>query len=126
MKKANLKSTTYPKTGPWVVSTEGDCEGRSRNELGIFEGTIPEVLKQLFELGLTPYYKYYFTPYQKPVPTPKTVAVKPYPVDVSFADDVASWGLSQEDRVKLFQEFTGDQAVVTKGQAYGSARIDIG
>jgi hypothetical protein len=45
------------------LSTEGDCEGRSTEDLGLFNGTIEQVVSYCVRNSIKPYYKFtYKTP----------------------------------------------------------------
>lgn len=40
------------------LTTEGDCEGRSIKNLGLFVGSIDQVITYCLENGIKPYYNY--------------------------------------------------------------------
>ncbi|UYD60296.1 hypothetical protein OPFAMLBM_00297 [Aeromonas phage avDM12-TAAL] len=44
------------------VSTEGDCEGRSVRQLGVYSGEIKRIVSLLLLQGKNPYYTYTFQP----------------------------------------------------------------
>lgn len=46
------------------ITTEGDCEGRSTKDLGIYEGTLEQIITYMTVKGIKPYYNYCATPIQ--------------------------------------------------------------
>ncbi|ALO79587.1 hypothetical protein HOBO_180 [Bacillus phage Hobo] len=46
-KEDRKKPIPFDPEGTWKVTTEGDCEGRSTRHLGIYEGHVLDVVRQL-------------------------------------------------------------------------------
>ena len=42
----------------WILTTEGDCEGRSTRELGTFRGSKEQIMQYCIDTGLKPYYSF--------------------------------------------------------------------
>lgn len=104
-----------PLFGLWRVTTEGDCEGRSTKNLGVFEGNLDDIA---FSLASGAYYSLHFEevkPEEIKRPTSKTVNV------------TLSWNtfnLDGPDRVKAFSKWLKDRDVqVSLGQYYGSVTL---
>lgn len=110
--------------GLWKVTTEGDCEGKTTRNLGIYEGNISDIafyLKDKCEYSLR------FTP--AAVITIDSCDVIHYgSVSVSLPIDSGTWDMSCEDRVNYFKvllntENREDVIIVEPGQYYASVKL---
>jgi hypothetical protein len=109
----------YPAYGTWMVTTEGDCEGRSTTNLGVHEGFIDEIA---FKLGAKSYYSLNFT----------LVNPKEYKNELSGRDtvnivlniDSGTWDLTPADRAAYISNILKDRpCVVTSGSYYASVTL---
>ena len=116
----NSYDTSY---GLWKVTTEGDCEGKTIKNLGIYEGNISDIafyLKNKCEYSLE------FTPVQ--VTKIDSCDVTHYGcVDVSLDINSETWKMSPEDRVNYFKVLLNtenrENVTVQPGQYYASVRL---
>lgn len=82
----------------WKVTTEGDCEGRSTNTLGVYQGHIVDIA---LELSKHSFYSLYFE-------KAKTEDLRSEKGDsVSIVLDIKSgtWDFSREDRPGFVKQF---------------------
>lgn len=101
----------------WVITTEGDCEGKSVKSLGTFTGHLGDILLKLHENA---YYTYGVKRASVPIGLGEDVrdsaelnTVVPRFHDLPFGDqDVAG-----------AQKFFGPEFLVVKGKHYRSMRI---
>lgn len=101
--------------GTWMVTTEGDCEGRSTRNLGVYVGYIDEIA---FALAEKCYYSLKFEKVCTDVPTPTKVLEK---VDITLDINSKTWKLSPHDRVEFFRNMLQNRDVyVSEGSAYAS------
>lgn len=101
--------------GTWIVTTEGDCEGRSTRNLGVYVGYIDEIA---FALAEKCFYSLYFEKVCTDVPTPTKVLKE---VNVTLDINSKTWKLSHNDRVKFFRNMLQNRDVyVSKGPSYAS------
>ena len=118
------KELTYKNPyGLWKVTTEGDCEGRSTRDLGIFKGYIDEIA---FALADKCFYSLEFKyidekDYTAPlVPESNTVSVS---LDV----DSGTWDLNSNERAFWARKFLSNRDVeVLPGQYYASFILKTG
>ena len=104
--------------GIWQVATEGDCEGRSTRQLGIFQGYIDDIA---FALAEKCYYSLRFKKISIDIPTP-TKAIG----EVSVTLDIGSetWELTPEQRVDFFRNMLYKREVfVSKNSEYASVTL---
>lgn len=110
--------------GLWKVTTEGDCEGKTTRNLGIYEGNISDIafyLKNKCEYSLR------FDPAE--VTKIDSVDVIHYgSVSVSLDISSGTWNMSPEDRVNYFKvllntENRGHEITVEPGRYYASVRL---
>lgn len=116
--------------GVWKVTTEGDVEGRSTEQLGTYAGYLDFIAYQLADKA---YYSLEFTklspqPYIQPIKArPITGEVE---VHVQLNIESGTWGPSKEEeehRYKFFLYMLKDREHVSirKGQYYSSVRLII-
>lgn len=104
--------------GTWQVTTEGDCEGRSTRNLGVYVGYLDDIA---FALAEKCCYSLEFTKIDTEIPTPKKVLDQ---VNVVLNIDSKTWKLSVDDRVKYFQNMLHNRKVyVSRGSAYASVTL---
>lgn len=105
--------------GTWKVTTEGDCEGKSTTQLGVFTGFVDEIALYLADqcyYSLTFYLEELITKF---VPTQKSVNMK-------FDIDSKTWHMTGDERVKFFEDVFKDRPniVVKEGNYYASVTIE--
>ena len=96
-----MKGTKYQSPiGLWRVTTEGDCEGKTVHDLGIYEGHIVDIARHLSE---EVFYDLHFTPAQKAseIKRPKPQAS----VSISLGIESGSWDLHNTERIAEFSHF---------------------
>jgi hypothetical protein len=84
--------------GWWKVTTEGDCEGRTTRDLGIFYGHIVDIAAGLANKCTE--YSLQFEPASVDIPE-----VKERYTDISLCIGSGTWDMKPEDRAKWMQEF---------------------
>lgn len=105
--------------GIWTVTTEGDCEGKSVNNLGTFEGYIDEIA---FALAGQAYYALQFRPARQLAdPDFAKPGIK---VNISLDIDSGTWDLHGKDRADFFRKLlAGRNVTVQEGQYFASVTI---
>lgn len=82
--------------GLWRVTTEGDCEGRTTRQLGVYDGHIADIAARLADRV---YYSLTFCPGEptEDLPTPSHAVV-------SVCLDIGSgtWAMTKEERTAFF------------------------
>ena len=116
----NINKEYLDPNGIWMVTTEGDCEGRSQRSLGVYKGRIDEIA---FALSSSACYTLTF---KKIVPNliPASASRKTEDKVVVNLDDF-SWGeLSNAERRTVFAELTRDTDIlVGDAQFYKSVTL---
>jgi hypothetical protein len=109
--------------GWWNVTTEGDCEGRTTDDLGTFYGHVAEIALSLKCHG----YSLQFSPRpDMPVPAevPTYVCIQTKGVHVALNIGSKTWDMAGDRRAKHFTEwFDTDDVVVRPGQYYASVFV---
>ncbi len=103
--------------GVWQVTTEGDCEGRSVTNLGVFEGYLDEIA---LKLAGRAYYALRFSPAKnlKNIEKPGTK------VQVSLDINTGTWEMNSETRVKFFENLLkGRDVVVSEGMYHACVEL---
>ncbi|HET8688416.1 MAG TPA: hypothetical protein VFM18_17535 [Methanosarcina sp.] len=103
--------------GTWSVSTEGDCEGRSVRQLGIFTGFVDEIA---FHLADKTYYSLNFRAVDA---QPKNLDKKNTRVSVQFDINSGTWDMTPERRAEAVAKMmkdSGRKVTVEPGQYYAS------
>ena len=100
--------------GIWNVTTEGDCEGRTMKNLGVWEGYVDEIA---FELADKCFYKLYF----KPAQINKPNQIKRKDVCISI-DGLCSWDTKREEEIRIAKNFFEDRNVFVD---YGNFGLKI-
>jgi len=98
--------------GWWKVTTEGDCEGRTVKDLGIYQGYVDEIA---LSLGDKAYYKLMFEVANDPTTTRKAVVSE---VNVSFGIDSGTWDMSKHERINYIKEVFRGRPVSIKESPY--------
>lgn len=113
------KIVKYPSKGIWSVSTEGDVEGRTVRNLGVYEGELDEIA---FSLADQCYYSLQFKPSN---PTPKIPDPKErHPVNVSLSIESGTWDLKGDALADYWRELLkGRDVTVENGQYYASVKL---
>lgn len=107
--------------GLWEVTTEGDCEGRSRKGLGVFEGYLDDIA---FYLANKAYYTLEFKKISIPRISHEDVSMEQSEVDVLLDSSSGTWDMSSEKRVLEFKKLLSRRNVhVTKSQFYASVKL---
>ena len=112
--------------GLWKVTTEGDVEGRSTEDLGYWEGNIADIA---YELRNKVYYGLQFTPVSIAIHTPKKgkKARSKTSINISLDIDSGTWS-DNEVRVKAFTKLLKDvpDVTVAEGDSYSSVKLVYG
>ena len=124
MRLTEEEKSRHPYTNPyglWEVTTEGDCEGRSKKGLGIFEGYLDDIA---FYLANKAYYTLEFKKISIPRISHEDVSMEKSEVDVLLDSSSGTWDMSSEKRVLEFKKLLSRRNVhVTKGQFYASVKL---
>ena len=116
----SLKEPYSDPYGLWIVSTEGDCEGRSTRQLGSFEGYLDEIAQKLASEA------FYSLTFRKAKELPHKDDPKDYPKSVSVTLDIGSgsWDWNRKDRAATVADLLKDRPVmVTEGEYYASINL---
>jgi hypothetical protein len=124
-----LVPVTSPYSSPigwWKVTTEGDCEGRTTEQLGQHYGHVAEIA---FHLADKSCYKLMFAPVKglEQPPGNVTYVAKKHSVWISLDVDSNTWGMSADQRAKWFEKWLNvtDPKIECKG-SYGGATYYAG
>lgn len=117
-----MKKTLNPKYsnpyGTWKVTTEGDVEGRTTRQLGVFTGFVDEIALHLADKC---YYSLNFTAAEEAV---KTFTPKAEQVEISFNIDSNTWNMKPDERVEVIREmFKNRPVTIGDGHYYSSIQI---
>lgn len=103
--------------GTWKVTTEGDVEGRTTTNLGIYEGHIDEIALHLADKCS------YALSFELVEPMKAFTPTKSY-VDIALPPDSETWDLGMLDRVSWFNNFLKNRPVeVAPSNSHASVRI---
>lgn len=110
--------------GIWKVTTEGDCEGKTTRNLGIYEGNISDIafyLKNKCEYSLR------FSP-AKATKIESCDVIHYGCVSVSLDIDSGTWNMSPEDRTNYFKVLLNTEnrehvVTVEPGAYYASVKL---
>lgn len=110
--------------GIWKVTTEGDCEGKTTKNLGVYEGNISDIA---FYLKNKCEYSLQFSP-AKAIKIDSCDVTHYGYVNVSLDIDSGTWNMSPEDRVNYFKVLLNTEnrenvIIVEPGQYYASVRL---
>lgn len=112
--------------GWWKVTTEGDCEGRSTRDLGLYYGHIAEIALSIKD---SPMYEYDFSPLEEDIPPPNTIpqyqAVR-NACHIGLDINSKTWpsSMSSKTRVNWFtQWFDTADVTVTESSYYKAVYI---
>lgn len=105
--------------GVWQVTTEGDCEGKSTRNLGVYSGRLDEIAFALAEKSL---YALSFKKLDLTIPTPTKARER---VNVVLDITSGAWDMTAEERVSAFREMLKDaeNVFVSEGSAYASVAL---
>lgn len=107
--------------GVWRVTTEGDCEGRTTRDLGIYEGHIVDIAAAL---GRFAYYSLHFRRVEeaKLPPVPDGAQRVPIVLDI----ESGTWGMSPTERADHIANMLGPHPrllEVAKGGIYAGVTL---
>lgn len=105
--------------GTWKVTTEGDCEGKSTKNLGVYVGYLDDIA---FALADQCFYSLRFTKVCTDIPIPKSAKEK---VNVSLDIESNTWNMDEKERVEYFRRLLcgRDNVTITDGQFYASVTL---
>lgn len=105
--------------GVWQVTTEGDCEGKSVRNLGVFSGRLDEIA---FALSKKAMYSLTFKKLDLSVPTPTEVRRE---VTIALDIDSGVWDMTASERVGTIREMLKDteNIFVSEGSTYKSVTL---
>lgn len=107
--------------GIWKVTTEGDCEGRSSRNLGIFEGYLDDIAFYLVDKA---YYTLEFEKISIPRISHEDVRTEQSEVNVSLDISSETWDMSSKERIQEFKKLLSRRNVhVTESQFYASVKL---
>lgn len=119
----NLLEKLNPKyrnvVGLWKVTTEGDCEGKSTRDLGVWEGNVADIALYLAPKAM---YDLCFKSFE--IQTPG--APQRDCVTVSFDIDSNTWPMDMQnkERVEVMRELFADtDYTIEEGSSYASFTI---
>lgn len=95
--------------GFWHVTTEGDCEGRSITDLGVFEGNIDTIALALADRCY--YYTLYFTAVD---PTAYDKAPKKDEINISIYGASGMYDMTKEERLDAMRNMLKDRPVFVR------------
>ena len=95
--------------GFWHVTTEGDCEGRSIIDLGVFEGNIDTIALALADRCY--YYTLYFTAVD---PTAYDKAPKKDEINISIYGASGMYDMTKEERLDAMRNMLKDRPVFVR------------
>ena len=103
--------------GIWEVSTEGDCEGRTSRNLGIFEGYLAD--KAFYSLD--------FKEVRIPKISHEDANSKRTEVDVRLDSCSNTWDMSSKELVKKFKKLlSGQNVYVKEGRSFACVTLSKG
>lgn len=95
--------------GFWHVTTEGDCEGRSITDLGVFEGNIDTIALALADRCY--YYTLYFTAVD---PTAYDKTPKKDEINISIYGASGMYDMTKEERLDAMRNMLKDRPVFVR------------
>lgn len=103
-------------TNLWLVTTEGDVEGKSTHTVGFFKGKVQDILGHFAEKGIGPYYSFHF----KLIETTVVELNK-----TAFNSEVSFHGQNFDKQPEKLKEFLGNDSDVeiTKGSYYETLKF---
>ena len=108
----------YTNYGTFKVTTEGDCEGKSIRDLGVYTGYIDEIA---FALADKCFYTLCFALVE---PTTLDLTPKKDTVKISLNIDSGVWDFNGADAMDYFKDFFANRDVeVISTHGYGSCTI---
>jgi hypothetical protein len=119
-----MRKINHSVYGTFKVTTEGDCEGKTTNNLGIYEGNISDIA---FYLKNKCAYSLRFSPVKVTKIDSYDVTHYGY-VNISLDIDSGTWNMSPEDRVNYFKvllytENRDHIITIEPGQFYASVNL---
>lgn len=108
--------------GIWQMTTEGDCEGKSTRNLGVYSGRLDDIA---FALAGKAMYSLTFKKLDLTVPTLTEGREK---VNVVLDIDSGTWGMAAEERVAAVREMLkgAEDIFVSNGNTYASVTLSRG
>ncbi len=102
--------------GFWLVSTEGDVEGRTTRHLGVHEGYLDDVA---FALAAQSYYALHFKRVD-----PRSLPKTPTALKVTVSLEGKTWSMTPDQRVTAFKELLDGRNVrIESGSSYASVNL---
>lgn len=100
----------------WLVTTEGDAEGKSTHTVGFFKGKVQDILGHFAEKGIKPYYSFHFK------------LIEPTVVELNktaFNSEVSFHSQNFDKQPEKLKEFLGNDSDVeiTKGSYYETLKF---
>ena len=115
-----MKRQEYSVYGVFKVTTEGDCEGRTIEDLGTYKGYIDEIA---FALADKCYYSLTFHQIN-PEEHKLDMTPKRKEVDIALDIDSGTWDLEGKDRIKYFKNLFKDRNIeVSNSNFYANVKI---
>lgn len=106
------------------VSTEGDCEGRTSRNLGIFEGYLNDIA---FHLADKAFYSLDFKEVRIPKISHEDANSKRTEVDVRLDSCSNTWDMSSKELVKKFKKLlSGQNVYVKEGRSFACVTLSKG
>lgn len=103
--------------GTWLVSTEGDVEGRTTKVLGCFTGYVDEIALHLAD-------KCYYTLEFKIQGNPVKYIPKRQSVNVRFDVYSNTWDMDEENRLNEMRKIFGNRPIkIENANVYASFKI---
>ena len=111
--------------GAWMVTTEGDEEGRTTRQLGVWYGHIVDIAKMLAKRR---YYSLRFQAVESPPVVTGDKETGAGIVQISLDISSGTWDMSRDDRVRAFKELLGKGVTLTPwdcrdGDYYASVKL---
>lgn len=98
---SHMDIATISPVGLWKVTTEGDCEGRSVRDLGVWKGHVADIA---FTLRYKAMYGLRFSPYEIKNPKQPESAVGDT-VNISLNINTGTWDMDDPERIKAIKAF---------------------
>jgi hypothetical protein len=123
----NIQQIGSSPIGWWKVTTEGDCEGRSTRDLGIFEGHVVDIAYHLAKHAM---YQLEFEPIDPPNIGGVEMITENKTVGIGFGIKSGTWDLKGDERAKAVELFLRKKPCsgnynVKNGNTYASVILEI-
>lgn len=117
---SKINSKYLDPNGTWMVTTEGDCEGKTTRTLGVFTGRLDEIA---FALAPKAYYKLTFRKLDTTIPIPDKREEK---ITVALDLDSGTYDLSADELADFFDAMLKDanSVSVARSDEYKSVTLN--